>query len=272
VTASRHDAFTLIELLVVIAVVTLLMALLFPALHRAREHARAAVCRSNLHQWATAYFVYTAENEGYTFGYIKRGPDKYDYIDFHATMGPYTDEAIDLLFCPLAPRHLGGHADDPWKASDKPDLPRLGGKRSAWLAGTGWPTAYQSGSYGANAWLGRSLFNNVSHWFWTTADIKGASKVPLQFDCVFAYTHPHHDQEPPRHDDAVDSDMSRACINRHPAGLHSSFADGAVRKVDLKELWTLRWHRQFDTANVWTKAGGALPEDWPQWMRSFKDY
>jgi hypothetical protein len=45
-----------------------------------------------------------------------------------------------------------------------------------------------------------------------------------------------------------------------------------VRKTGLKELWTLKWHLQFDTANAWTKAGGAQPEDWPEWMRSFKDY
>jgi hypothetical protein len=45
-----------------------------------------------------------------------------------------------------------------------------------------------------------------------------------------------------------------------------------VRKVGLKELWTLKWHRTFDTANAWTGAGGVQPGDWPEWMRSFKDY
>jgi hypothetical protein len=29
---------------------------------------------------------------------------------------------------------------------------------------------------------------------------------------------------------------------------------------------------QFDTANEWTKAGGVQPDDWPEWMRGFKDY
>ena len=27
-----------------------------------------------------------------------------------------------------------------------------------------------------------------------------------------------------------------------------------------------------NTAGPWTKAGGAQPDDWPQWMRKFKDY
>jgi hypothetical protein len=48
--------------------------------------------------------------------------------------------------------------------------------------------------------------------------------------------------------------------------------DSSVRKVGLKELWTLKWHRKFNTANRWTRAGGVQPEDWPEWMRNFKDY
>ena len=40
----------------------------------------------------------------------------------------------------------------------------------------------------------------------------------------------------------------------------------------LKELWTLKWYREFDTTGPWTKAGGVQPRHWPEWMRSFKDY
>jgi hypothetical protein len=48
--------------------------------------------------------------------------------------------------------------------------------------------------------------------------------------------------------------------------------DSSVRKVGLKELWTLKWHRNFNTNGYYTKAGGATAEDWPEWMRRFKDY
>ena len=48
--------------------------------------------------------------------------------------------------------------------------------------------------------------------------------------------------------------------------------DWSDRKVGLNELWTLKWNRKFDTAGEWTKAGRVRPEDWPQWMRNFKDY
>ncbi len=45
-----------------------------------------------------------------------------------------------------------------------------------------------------------------------------------------------------------------------------------VRKIGLKGLWTLKWSPQYDTRGPWTKRGGVKAEDWPQWMRRFRDY
>ena len=50
------------------------------------------------------------------------------------------------------------------------------------------------------------------------------------------------------------------------------FLDWSVQKVGLKELWTLKFHRNWNTANRYTKAGGATAGDWPRWMRGFRDY
>ena len=66
--------------------------------------------------------------------------------------------------------------------------------------------------------------------------------------------------------------MTLICMDRHNGGINSLFMDWSVRKVGLKELWTFKWHRKFDTANKWTLAGGVKPEDWPEWMRKYKDY
>lgn len=61
--AKSLTGFTLIELLVVIAVLGLLIAILVPALGRAREGARRAQCINNLRQIGLAIHQYIDEND-----------------------------------------------------------------------------------------------------------------------------------------------------------------------------------------------------------------
>ena len=61
---GKRRGFTLVELLVVIAIIALLMAILMPALNRARELGRRAVCLGNLKQLALAWVMYADENDG----------------------------------------------------------------------------------------------------------------------------------------------------------------------------------------------------------------
>ena len=60
----KRRGFTLIELLVVIAIIALLMAILMPALNRARELGRRSVCMGNLKQLVFAWVMYADDNGG----------------------------------------------------------------------------------------------------------------------------------------------------------------------------------------------------------------
>jgi len=59
---SRRNAFTLIELLVVIAVIAILMAILMPALSRAREQGKRTSYLNNLRQVMTGWIMYADES------------------------------------------------------------------------------------------------------------------------------------------------------------------------------------------------------------------
>ena len=100
--AGRNKGFTLVELLVVIAILAVLAALLLPALARAREAARRAVCASNLKQMGVIFKLYTSESRSekfpmklYNNGAWSRaltwhGPSLYpEYLtDYNITMCP----------------------------------------------------------------------------------------------------------------------------------------------------------------------------------------
>ena len=66
--------------------------------------------------------------------------------------------------------------------------------------------------------------------------------------------------------------MRISCISRHDGAINVQFMDWNARPVGFKELWTPKWHRHLATNDPWTGAGLALPDDWTQWMRGFRDY
>jgi prepilin-type N-terminal cleavage/methylation domain-containing protein len=250
---GRRRAFTLIELLVVIAIIALLMAILMPSLQRVRKQAQAVVCLSHLKQWGPVWSMYCGDNNGYF-------PRRIDVWPQEARS--YYQET-EICFCPMATR-----------------LYSEGGR---WGYGA-WELGNNSGSYGLNQWVlntpqgaveGRREHANM----WRTPNVQNVNNVPLFLDCATIGVTAWPEDNPPDYDGQFwpytgnnYDEMRRVCVNRHDGFVNHLFLDYSVRKVGLKELWTLKWHRNFKTNGYWTKAGGAEPQDWPEWMRGFKDY
>ena len=73
--------FTLIELLVVVAIIAILAALLLPALTRAREEGRKAVCLSNIRQLTQATAAYANDfDDRLPYGYQLSGAESASHI------------------------------------------------------------------------------------------------------------------------------------------------------------------------------------------------
>jgi prepilin-type N-terminal cleavage/methylation domain-containing protein/prepilin-type processing-associated H-X9-DG protein len=72
---GRRTAFTLVELLVVIGIIAILVAILLPALNKARQAAQETQCMSALRQFGFGFQVYADANQGFL---PEDGPDGSD--------------------------------------------------------------------------------------------------------------------------------------------------------------------------------------------------
>jgi prepilin-type N-terminal cleavage/methylation domain-containing protein len=277
----KKRGFTLVELLVVIAIIALLMSILMPALARVRKQAKGVLCQSNLKQLGAAFTMYVGDYNGrFMEGWCEDACRQSSPLNKHYWMyalKPYYGYDPDIMQCPAVIKPgselgKGQYGSDGafigWGIFDGEC-----GKPSSW----GYATGCDYGSYAMNSYVcdpppcadiiqGHPTSNN-----WRSANVNNTGSIPLLGDAHWIDCWPHHTDPPPEYDGiAWGADprisMDRICFNRHEGYVNWVFLDFTVRKIGLKQLWKLKWHRTFNLNE------GPTKDEWPDWMKGFKEY
>ena len=108
---GRSAGFTLVELLVVISIIAVLIAILLPALRRAKEAARRSICASNERQICMAEITHAVDYSGAFVRNRVRYPGQ--VLDIYPPAGVNTDirpqleeytQSPEVWYCPSHPR------------------------------------------------------------------------------------------------------------------------------------------------------------------------
>ncbi len=91
---SSAPGFTLIELLVVVAIIAVLVAILLPALSRARKSSQKIACAANLHQLGYATTMYLQDNDDIYY------PDQNKWYSWWVFIHPYVADLNKIMHCP----------------------------------------------------------------------------------------------------------------------------------------------------------------------------
>lgn len=251
---KNRKTITKTELVVLLVSVVFLLAALGAVGATGRSRAKEAVCVSHLMGLGNLWRLYTNDNHSY---FPRRGGGDV-WGEEHLGAWPYVlwlyERRVmpNLILCPAAAKAVIGGAKYPF---------------AAWYMTQGDVTV--CGSYTVNFWLS----NNDEPKFWGTTNTRYAASVPILADGSWKDTEAEPTDDPwQSREQMVDwgwepnrNEMKRVCIDRHGPAVNMVFLDFSVRRVGLKELWLLKWHRE------WPEGREHLPT-WPAWMENFKDY
>ena len=189
---TPKKGFTLIELLVVIAIIALLLAVLVPALKKARQQAQSVICQSRLKEWGSLYAMYAMDYEDHL-------PPGWNGKRMWTTyLMSYYQNTDELRLCPTAKKYLS-------------QIPGgTPGEFTAWgiFGDNGYPTPIwgergQYGSYSVNGWALDPLETGLPgtynvpkgstyyDYYWRKfINAKSPSQVPLMGDGMWEGANP----------------------------------------------------------------------------------
>jgi len=271
---KTKKGFTLIELLVVIAIIALLLAILLPSLKKVKQIARDVVCRSNLKQWSLIWAMYTNEsNSKFPHDYPGTNYVRGEWIN--ALRKEWQTEG-DIVRCPSAPKYKDFGIGNPH-----------GSYTTTYWMGSSAANPEEC-SYGMNTWAysekptgGFGLPGDAAN-FWKTINVRNSNAVPMFMDSMWRGGSPGYANSDKITMPAAESETNnwpefsyqggirQFAMPRHGAGAKAGtnvlFFDLSARHVQIKEMWTLKWHRNFDTnqylsTTVWPGA----------WMDKYAD-
>ena len=255
---QRESGFTLIELLVVISIIGVLASLLLPVLAKAKAKVKMAQSANNLKQIRLGIKMWS---DGMFDG---QNPEYYGRPGWKPSVGGQKWDQWDNFWMHKSVINNGNNhkiLKSPFTVeinqSGTLTWPSWGSANTCWK----WPNNYQgindgkpfSGSYAFNGWQHPNMKVDDSKWDWLYQnDSEGQPDMaPMLVDSIWVDVWPEESDVPAKTwKGSRISMMSRVSMDRHDGRNLVVFNDGHVEAIKLPMLWTLHWHKNWETPSL----------------------